>query len=93
MVLGEPYILNPKPPPFRVVPSEENLIWTPLPPPQVVPSKENLLGDFLEEVAGKEEAQLMRMINESEEVAKQRDEIKKRLTLLQRAAKEVAAFI
>lgn len=34
-----------------------------------------------------------RLINESEEIAEQREGIKKRLTLLQRAAKEIAAFM
>ena len=52
-----------------------------------------MLEEFQEEVAGKDEAQLRRLINESEEIAEQRDTLKKRLTLLQRAAKELAAFV
>jgi dynamin 1-like protein len=44
-------------------------------------------------VAGKEEPSLRRLINESEEIASQRDEIRKRLTLLTRAAQEIAAFM
>eukprot|EP00198_Chlamydomonas_reinhardtii_P011594 XP_001700931.1 dynamin-related GTPase [Chlamydomonas reinhardtii] len=52
-----------------------------------------LLLDLQEEVAGKEEPQLRRLINESEEIAAQRDTIRKRLTLLQRASKEIAAFM
>jgi len=59
----------------------------------ILPSKENLLAEFQEEVAGKEEPQLRRLINESEEIAGQREGIKKRLVLLQRAAKEIAAFM
>uniref|UniRef100_A0A7S0WQS1 Dynamin GTPase n=1 Tax=Chlamydomonas leiostraca TaxID=1034604 RepID=A0A7S0WQS1_9CHLO len=59
----------------------------------VMPSKESLLAEFQEDVAGKEEPQLRRLINESEEIAEQRDGIKKRLTLLLRAAKEIAAFM
>lgn len=39
---------------------------------QVMPSKEGLLADFQEDVAGKEEPQLRRLINESEEIAGQR---------------------
>eukprot|EP00983_Pelagomonas_calceolata_P023509 740151-Pelagomonas_calceolata.AAC.5 len=39
---------------------------------QILPSKENLLAEFQEEVAGKEEPQLRRLINESEEIAGQR---------------------
>lgn len=61
--------------------------------PQVVPSKESLLADFQEEVAGKEEPSLRRLINESEEVAAQREELRKRLTLLTRASQEIAAFM
>ena len=59
----------------------------------MVPAKAGLLEEFQEEVAGKDEAQLRRLINESEEIAEQRDTLKKRLTLLQRAAKELAAFV
>ena len=60
---------------------------------QVVPAKNGLLEEFQAEVAGKEEPQLRRMINESEEIAEQRDSTKKRLTLLQKAAREVATFM
>ncbi|KAF5836630.1 P-loop containing nucleoside triphosphate hydrolase protein [Dunaliella salina] len=59
----------------------------------ILPSKESLLSEFQEEVAGKEEPQLRRLINESEEIAGQREGIKKRLVLLQRAAKEISAFM
>mmetsp|Transcript_7411 Transcript_7411/g.12788 ORF Transcript_7411/g.12788 Transcript_7411/m.12788 type:complete len:628 (+) Transcript_7411:31-1914(+) len=58
----------------------------------VVPSKDSLLAEFQEEAAGKEEPQLRRLINESEDIAAQRDELRKRLTLLLRAQQEVAAF-
>ena len=65
-----------------------------LPPPlQVVPSKEVLLEAFQEEVAGKDEPALRRLINESEEIADQREALKKKLTLLQKAQKEIAAFV
>lgn len=37
-------------------------------------------------------AQLRRLINESEDIASQRDELRKRLTLLTRAQSEIAAF-
>ena len=60
---------------------------------QILPSKECLLADFQEDVAGNEEPQLRRLINESEEVAGQREGIKKRLMLLQKASKEIAAFM
>ena len=59
----------------------------------MVPAKDGLLEEFQAEVAGKEEAQLRRMINESEEIAEQRDAVKKKLTLLQKAAKEIATFM
>lgn len=41
---------------------------------------------------GKEEAQLRRLLNENEEVARQRDGIRKRLELMQRAAAEIMNF-
>mmetsp|Transcript_14458 Transcript_14458/g.31336 ORF Transcript_14458/g.31336 Transcript_14458/m.31336 type:complete len:628 (+) Transcript_14458:150-2033(+) len=59
----------------------------------VVPAKDGLLEEFQAEVAGKDEQQLRRLINESEEIAEKRDDIKKRLTLLQRAAREIATFM
>lgn len=59
----------------------------------VVPAKQMLLEAFQEEVAGKDEAQLRRMINESEEIAEQRDNLRNRLTLLTKAAKEISAFM
>ncbi len=62
-------------------------------PDQVVPAKNALLEEFQAEVAGKEEPQLRRMINESEEIAEQRDGCKKKLTLLQKAARESATFM
>lgn len=43
-------------------------------------------------MAGKEEAALRRLLNENEEVARQRDHIKKRLELLERAAGEIMNF-
>jgi hypothetical protein len=52
-----------------------------------------LLEAFQEEVAGKDEAQLRRMINESEEIAEQRDTLRNRLILLTKAAKEISAFM
>eukprot|EP00878_Enallax_costatus_P010925 GHUV01011411.1.p1 GENE.GHUV01011411.1~~GHUV01011411.1.p1 ORF type:complete len:539 (+),score=197.47 GHUV01011411.1:556-2172(+) len=58
----------------------------------VVPAKENLLAELQEEVAGKEEAQLRRLLNENEEVARQRDGLRKRLELMQRAAAEIMNF-
>lgn len=42
--------------------------------------------------AGKEEPQLRRLLNENEEVARQRDSLKKRLELMQRAAEEILHF-
>ncbi len=45
-----------------------------------------------EEVAGKEEAALRRLLNENEEVARQRDALKKRLELMERAAAEIMNF-
>ncbi|MEW5315614.1 MAG: hypothetical protein WDW38_007029 [Sanguina aurantia] len=59
----------------------------------VVPAKATLLAAMLEEVVGKEEVMLRRLINESEEVAKHRDDLRKRLVLLQKAQKEITAFI
>ncbi|KAF6255607.1 dynamin-related GTPase [Scenedesmus sp. NREL 46B-D3] len=58
----------------------------------VVPAKDNLLAELQEEVAGKEEEQLRRLLNENEEVARQRDSLQKRLTLMERAAREIMAF-
>lgn len=43
-------------------------------------------------LAGKEEQQLRRLLNENEEVARQRDSLKKRLELMQRAAEEIMHF-
>jgi dynamin 1-like protein len=40
-----------------------------------------------------EEPQLRRLINESEDIAEQRDTLRKKLVLLTRAAKEIAAFM
>jgi hypothetical protein len=45
-----------------------------------------------EEVAGKEEPALRRLLNENEEVARQRDALKKRLELMERAAAEIMNF-
>lgn len=59
----------------------------------VVPSKEILLEAFQEEVAGKDEPALRRLINESEEIAEQRESLKKKLLLLQKAQKEIAACV
>ena len=42
--------------------------------------------------AGKEEPQLRRLLNENEEVARQRDSLRKRLELMQRAADEIMHF-
>lgn len=42
--------------------------------------------------AGKEEDQLRRLLNENEEVARQRDSLQKRLTLMERAAREIMQF-
>ncbi|WIA18610.1 hypothetical protein OEZ86_005059 [Tetradesmus obliquus] len=58
----------------------------------VVPAKDNLLAELQEEVAGKEEDQLRRLLNENEEVARQRDSLQKRLTLMERAAREIMQF-
>lgn len=59
----------------------------------MVPAKGGLLLELAEETAGKEEPQLRRLINESEEIAEQRNTIRSRLTLLQRASREIAAFM
>jgi dynamin 1-like protein len=58
----------------------------------VVPAKDTLLAELQEEVAGKEEAALRRLLNENEEVARQRDGIKRRLELMERAAAEIMHF-
>ncbi|KAI8462851.1 MAG: dynamin-related GTPase [Monoraphidium minutum] len=58
----------------------------------VVPAKDTLLSELQEEVAGKEEAALRRLLNENEEVARQRDGLKKRLELMERAAAEIMNF-
>lgn len=58
----------------------------------VVPAKDTLLSELQEEVAGKEEAALRRLLNENEEVARQRDALKKRLELMERAAAEIMNF-
>lgn len=42
--------------------------------------------------AGKEEEQLRRLLNENEEVARQRDSLRKRLELMERAAREIMQF-
>lgn len=59
----------------------------------MVPAKASLLAAMLEEVVGKEEVMLRRLINESEEVAKHRDDLRKRLVLLQKAQREITAFV
>lgn len=56
----------------------------------VVPAKETLLAGLQEEIAGKEELSLRRLLSESEDLAQQRDTLRKRLQLLQRAAQEIA---
>lgn len=58
----------------------------------VCPSKESLLTDLQEEIAGKEEAALARLLNENEETMRQRDSLKKRLELMERAAQEIMNF-
>lgn len=58
-----------------------------------MPAKEGLLSELQEEMAGKEEVQLRRLINESEEIAHQRDAVRKQLTLFQTAAREISAVI
>ena len=70
-----------RPPPLRYD-------WT-----QVVPAKAGLLQDLCEKLVEKDEPGLRRLINESEEIAAQRDEVRKRLTLLQRASREIATFM
>lgn len=45
-----------------------------------------------EEIAGKDEPALRRLLNENEEVARQRDALKKRLELMERAAAEIMHF-
>eukprot|EP00798_Chlamydomonas_sp_ICE-L_P016679 gene16679-22938_t len=72
----------------------------------VSPAKSTLLEEFQAMVAGKDETQLRRLINESEDIAVQREEVKKKgraavqqeevkkkLVLLKKAAGEVSAFI
>lgn len=54
------------------------------------PSRHNTLCNVV--CAGKEEPQLRRLLNENEEVARQRDSLKKRLELMQRAAEEIMHF-
>lgn len=57
----------------------------------MVPAKESLLSEFQEEVAGKDEPALRRLINESEEIAAEREGLRKKLELLKKAQKEIAA--
>jgi hypothetical protein len=42
--------------------------------------------------AGKEEGALARLLNENEETMRQRDSLKKRLELMERAAQEIMNF-
>lgn len=58
-----------------------------------MPAKDGLLTALAEDIAGKEEPQLRRLINESDETAKQRDTLKQRLTLMERAAREIATYL
>jgi dynamin 1-like protein len=58
----------------------------------VVPAKDQLLQELQEEVAGKDEPALRRLLNENEEVARQRDALKRRLELMERAANEIISF-
>ena len=58
----------------------------------VVPAKETLLSDLQEEIAGKEEAALRRLLNENEEIARQRDALRKKLELMERASGEIMHF-
>lgn len=73
--------------------TEEQGVWdevstTALQP--ATPSRLNMLCVVVR--AGKEEPQLRRLLNENEEVARQRDSLKKRLQLMQRAAEEIMHF-
>lgn len=56
----------------------------------VIPAKRDLLAQLQEEVACKDEPALRRFINESEEIAANRDAVRSKLQLMQRAAKEIA---
>jgi len=58
----------------------------------VLPAKEGLLAELCETIAGFEEPALRRLLNENEDVARQRDSIKKRLELMERAGQELIAF-
>ena len=58
----------------------------------VVPAKESLLQGLQEEIAGKEEAALRRLLNENEDVARQRDALRKKLELMERASQEIMHF-
>jgi hypothetical protein len=58
----------------------------------VAPAKEALLEQLQEEVAGKDESALRRLLSESEDIAQQRNAVSKKLELLQRAATEIALF-
>jgi hypothetical protein len=58
----------------------------------VLPAKENLLSELAENIAGLEEPALRRLLNENEEVARQRDVIKKRLELMEKAGQELMHF-
>ena len=58
-----------------------------------MPAKNGLLERFQAEVAGKDEPQLRRMIDESEDIAEQRESTRNKLTLLRKAAREVATFM
>ena len=58
----------------------------------LVPAKISLLSKLQEEVAGKDEPALTRLLGESEDLAARREEVRKRLTLLERAASEITMF-
>jgi hypothetical protein len=59
---------------------------------QVVPAKSNLLGKLQEDVVGKDEVQLTRLLGETEDAARRREEVRKRLEMMEKAAREISMF-
>ena len=58
---------------------------------QVLKAKEGLLEPFQEEVAGREEDELLRLLHEDPDVTRRREACRRRLQLLRSAHEEIAA--
>lgn len=57
---------------------------------QVLHAREGLIESFQEAVAGKDEAELARLLHEDPDVTKRRAECARRLKLLEKAQSEIA---